>query len=66
MPVERYDVKIFAGHSFDDKDSEVVDKFVKFFKSREDIEIITGERAQDKSVAQKVKDRINECDDQPT
>ncbi|MFC1983623.1 hypothetical protein ACFLVO_01220 [Chloroflexota bacterium] len=55
-------MKIFVGHSFDDKDSEVVDKFVKFFKSREDIEVITGERAQNKSVAQKVKDRISESD----
>lgn len=55
-------MKIFVGHSFDDRDSEVVDKFVKFFKSREDIDVTTGERAQNKSVAQKVKDRISESD----
>ena len=56
-------MKIFVGHSFDDKDS-VVDKFLAFFKSREDegIKIITGEKAQNKSVAEKVQSDISGSD----
>lgn len=38
-------MKIFVGHSFDDKDSTVISKFLEFLESREDIEVITGERA---------------------
>lgn len=55
-------MKIFVGHSFDDKDSTVIGKFLGFFKSREDIEVITGERAQNQSVAEKVRGKISESD----
>lgn len=53
-------MNIFVGHSFDNKDSVVVNKFLEFFRSREDegIRIITGERAQNKSVAEKVQSDI--------
>jgi tetratricopeptide (TPR) repeat protein len=62
--IRRKAMKIFVGHSFDKKDSEVVNKFLEFFKSREDegIKIITGERAQNKSVAEKVKTDISRSD----
>jgi len=55
-------MKIFVGHSFDDRDSTVISKFLEFLKSREEIEVITGERAQNKSVAEKVRDKISESD----
>lgn len=57
-------MKIFVGHSFDKKDSVVVNKFLEFFKSREDegINIVTGEKAQNKSVAEKVKGDISGSD----
>lgn len=55
-------MKIFVGHSFDGKDSTVTGKFLEFFKSREDVEVTTGERAQNKSIAEKVRDRISESD----
>jgi tetratricopeptide (TPR) repeat protein len=57
-------MKIFVGHSFDKKDSVVVNKFLEFLKSREDegISIVTGEKAQNKSVAEKVKCDISGSD----
>ena len=57
-------MKIFVGHSFDNKDSLVVNKFLEFFRSREDegIRIVTGERAQNKSVAEKVQSDISGSD----
>jgi tetratricopeptide (TPR) repeat protein len=55
-------MKIFIGHSFDDKDDTVIGKFLEFFKSRDDIEVITGERVQNKSIAGKVQDKIGESD----
>lgn len=55
-------MKIFVGHSFDDKDSTVISKFLEFLGSREDIEVITGERAQNKSIAEKVREKISESD----
>lgn len=55
-------MKIFVGYSFDDKDSTLTDKFLRFLTSREDIEVVTGERAQNESVAEKVRARISGSD----
>ena len=55
-------MKIFIGHSFDDRDSVVISKFLEFFRSREELEIVTGEKVQNRSVAEKVRDRISQSD----
>ncbi|GAG70805.1 unnamed protein product, partial [marine sediment metagenome] len=54
-------MKAFVGHSFHDKDDQLVRAIRDFIESAE-IEYITGEQAQNSSVAQKVKDRIKSCD----
>lgn len=55
-------MKIFIGHSFEDKDSVVISKFLDFFRSREELEIVTGEKAQNRSVAEKVQGKISQSD----
>jgi tetratricopeptide (TPR) repeat protein len=55
-------MKIFVGHSFDDRDSAVIGKFLKFLGSREELEVVTGEKVQNQSVADKVRSRISESD----
>jgi len=55
-------MKIFVGHSFDDKDDVVNRRFLEFFRSREELEVVTGEKAQNKSVADKVQGDISESD----
>ncbi|HHT9134032.1 MAG TPA: hypothetical protein ACFYD2_03935 [Candidatus Avalokitesvara rifleensis] len=50
-------MKAFIGHSFDHKDSELVNELEKFLESA-GVTCETGERAQNKSVAAKVKERI--------
>jgi len=54
-------MKAFVGHSFDEKDNQVIDKTIKMLKSLE-IECETGEKAQNKSIAEKVKDKISKND----
>jgi tetratricopeptide (TPR) repeat protein len=54
-------MKAFIGHSFDDKDKMLVDE-VKAFVESAGIECKTGEKAQNSSIAQKVKERIAECE----
>lgn len=50
-------MKAFVGHSFDDRDQPLVDKIISFLSKR-DIVCETGEKAQNKSVSEKVKERI--------
>lgn len=50
-------MKVFVGHSFEDKDQPLVDKIISFLSKR-DIICETGEKAQNKSVSEKVKERI--------
>jgi len=50
-------MKAFVGHSFEEKDSQIVDKIIKFLEST-GIKCQTGEKAQNKSIAEKVKERI--------
>lgn len=50
-------MKAFVGHSFDEKNSLIVDKIIKFLEST-GITCETGEKAQNKSIADKVKERI--------
>jgi len=50
-------MKAFVGHSFEKKDSQIVDTIIKFLESAA-IECETGEKAQNKSIAGKVKERI--------
>lgn len=52
-------MKAFVGHSFEEKDKQLVDKIIKFLEST-GIKCQTGERAQNKSVAEKVKRMILE------
>ncbi len=54
-------MKAFIGHSFDDKDKGIVDNIQKFIEST-GIECLTGEKAQNNSIAQKVKERIADCE----
>ena len=54
-------MKAFVGHSFDDKDQPLVDKIISFLSKREII-CETGEKAQNKSVSEKVKERIEKND----
>ena len=54
-------MRAFVGHSFHDKDNQLV-RDIKDFIESAGIEYITGEKAQNSSVAQKVKDRIKSCD----
>ena len=53
--------KAFVGHSFTDRDKSIIDKIIRFIE-KYDFVCKTGEKAQNKSVSQKVKDRIDECD----
>lgn len=50
-------MKAFVGHSFDDKDAEVVRKIIKHIESL-DIKCETGEKPQYSGVAEKVKNKI--------
>ncbi|MFH1335048.1 MAG: hypothetical protein ABII96_00885 [Candidatus Zixiibacteriota bacterium] len=54
-------MKAFVGHSFQDKDAQLVDKIIKFLGST-GLECQTGESAQNRSVAEKVKERIRTND----
>jgi len=54
-------MKAFIGHSFNDKDSQLIRDIKDFIESAE-IECGTGEKAQNKSVAEKVKERIKNSD----
>ncbi len=47
-------MKAFVGHSFDEKNSLIVNKIIKFLEST-GIKCETGEKAQNKSIAEKVK-----------
>ncbi len=51
----------FIGHSFEEKDSQTVTKIKEFIEST-GINCQTGEKAQNKSVAEKVKERILDND----
>ncbi|MFC2000400.1 TIR domain-containing protein, partial [Chloroflexota bacterium] len=55
-------MKIFVGHSFYDEDNPVVSKFLEFIGSREELDVVTGEKAQNKSVAEKVMSKISESE----
>lgn len=50
-------MKVFVGHSFEEKDRHIVDEIIKFLEST-GVECETGEKAQNKSVAGKVKKKI--------
>ena len=50
-------MKAFVGYSFEHKDSQIVSTIVKFLKST-GVMCETGEEAQNKSVAKKVKEKI--------
>ncbi|MCJ7631397.1 nucleotide-binding protein [Candidatus Bathyarchaeota archaeon] len=54
-------MKAFVGHSFSDKDSQLV-RDIKDFIESAGIECTTGEKAQNSSVAEKVKERIKNSD----
>jgi len=54
-------MKAFVGHSFDKKDMTLINQIIKFLKSSE-VLCQTGEESQNKSIAQKVKDRILNSD----
>ena len=54
-------MRAFVGHSFHDKDKQLV-RDIKDFIESEEIECITGEKAQNRSVAEKVKERIKNSD----
>jgi hypothetical protein len=54
-------MKAFVGHSFEQKDSQIVAKIIDFLKSAK-VECQTGEEAQNRSVAEKVKTKISTND----
>ena len=54
-------MRAFIGYSFHDKDKQLVRDIQDFIES-EEIECVTGERAQNRSVAEKVKERIRNSD----
>jgi tetratricopeptide (TPR) repeat protein len=54
-------MKAFVGHSFQKQDSELVGNVIKFLKAA-GLECETGEEAQNKSIAEKVKERILSSD----
>jgi len=54
-------MKAFIGHSFDEKDETLVDKIISFLSQRE-IQCESGLKAQNKSVSEKVKQRIDRND----
>lgn len=54
-------MKAFVGHSFREDDSKIVKKIIDFLDSA-GVTSQTGEKAQNKSVAEKVKERILDCD----
>ena len=54
-------MKAFVGHSFDDKDSPLIEKIISFLNKR-GILCESGEKAENKSVSEKVKERIDRND----
>jgi tetratricopeptide (TPR) repeat protein len=54
-------MKAFIGHSFDEKDEALIDSIQKFIAST-GIECLSGEKAQNSSIAQKVRERIANCE----
>ena len=54
-------LKAFVGYSFADQDEALTDKIIRHIEGY-DILCKTGEKAQNKFVSQKVKERIDECD----
>jgi thioredoxin-like negative regulator of GroEL len=54
-------MEAFIGHSFSDKDSQLV-RDIKDFIESTGIECTTGEKAQNSSVAEKVKEKIKHSD----
>lgn len=54
-------ITAFIGHNFDEKDESLIEK-IKAFVMQNDVHYTTGEKAQNKSVSEKVKQRINDCD----
>src|SRR3989338_4621128 len=55
-------MKAFIGHSFDQRDEVLVNKIKVFLKNQADIDWVDGEKAQNKSVSEKVKQRIDSCE----
>ncbi|MDP3042430.1 MAG: hypothetical protein Q8N62_06930 [Candidatus Omnitrophota bacterium] len=54
-------MKAFVGHSFADDDQGLKDKIISFLTERE-VVCVTGEKAQNKSVSLKVRERIEKND----
>jgi len=54
-------MKAFVGHSFVEEDSKLVDKIIKFLESA-GLTYLNGEKAQNSSIAKKVKERIEDSD----
>lgn len=54
-------LKAFIGHTFIEYDEPLINKIISFLAKNE-VGSITGEKAQNKSVSGKVKDRITSCD----
>ena len=54
-------MEAFVGHSFSDKDSQLIRQIKDFIEST-GIECTTGEKAQNSSVAEKVQERIKYSD----
>ena len=57
----KVELKAFVGHSFADRDEDLTNKIIRHIEGY-DILCKTGEKAQNKSVSQKVRERIDECD----
>src|SRR3990172_8386795 len=51
-------LKAFAGHSFDERDKQIVDKILQFLRS-DRVECESGELAENRSVSAKIKERID-------
>jgi hypothetical protein len=54
-------MKAFIGHSFDEKDKDLIDNIKEFIEST-GIGCVSGEKSQNRSIAQKVKERIISCE----
>lgn len=54
-------IKAFVGHSFADQDEALINKIIRYIEGC-DIQCKTGWKAQNKSVSDKVKERIEACD----
>jgi len=54
-------MKAFVGHSFDEKDEVLVDKIISFLSQR-DVQCESGLKTQNKSVSEKVRQRIDRND----